>query len=229
MTASLPPLLPGATADLARFAAGLSFDDIPPEVVRHMKLCLLDGIGVCLHGATLPWTRLVQDMVIAEGGNGAVSIWGRGQRTSWSQAVLANSTAGHAFEMDDIHKDSVVHPNSLAAPVALGHAEARGGLPGRDVLTAMVAGYEVGTRVGNAATTRLFLNGFHPQGTSGVFVAAAAAGRILGLDAARMQHALGTAGSMGCGLMAAQEGAMVKRLHSGRAAQSGVYRCVTGQ
>jgi 2-methylcitrate dehydratase PrpD len=102
-------------------------------------------------------------------------------------------------------------------------AETLPGVTGRDVLTAIVAGYEVGTRVGNAATTALFLNGFHPQGVTGTFVAAATAGRLLGLDANAMLHALGIAGSMGAGLMAAQEGAMVKRLHAGRAGQSGIY------
>ena len=166
---------------------------------------------------------MVQDMVIAEGGNPVASLWGRGQRTSWSQAVLANSTAGHAFEMDDMHKESVLHPNSIAVPIALGFAEAQGGRSGAELLAAITAGYEVGTRAGNAATTRLFLNGFHPQGTSGVFVAAATAGRLHRLDAAGMQNALGIAGSMASGLMASQECAMVKCLHSGRAAQSGVY------
>jgi 2-methylcitrate dehydratase PrpD len=87
----------------------------------------------------------------------------------------------------------------------------------------MVAGYEIGTRVGNAATMSLFLRGFHPQGTSGAFVAAATAGRMLGLDPTQMQHTLGIVGSQAGGLMAAQEGAMVKRFHCGRAAQSGVY------
>lgn len=223
MTTSEPSLQANATRDLAAFAAGLNFEDIPDAAVQHAKLCLLDGIGVCLHGAALPWTGMVQDMVIAEGGNAQASIWARGQKTSWSQAVLANSTAGHAFEMDDIHMDSVMHPNSITVPIALGYAEMHGGLCGRDVLTAMIAGYEVGTRVGNAATTQLFLNGFHPQGTTGTFAAGATAGRLLGLDAGRMQHALGTAGSMAAGLMAAQEGAMVKRLHCGRAAQGGVH------
>ncbi|MDX1487601.1 MAG: MmgE/PrpD family protein, partial [Acidiferrobacterales bacterium] len=94
---------------------------------------------------------------------------------------------------------------------------------GRNMITAMVAGYEVGTRVGSAATTSLFMRGFHPQGTSGTFVAVATAGRILDLSATQMQHAFGIAGSQAAGLMAAQEGAMVKRFHSGRAAQSGVY------
>jgi len=92
-----------------------------------------------------------------------------------------------------------------------------------------VAGYEVGTRVGNAATMSLFFRGFHPQGTSGVFVAAASAGRAVGLDAVQMQHALGICGSQAGGLMAAQEGAMVKRFHSGRAAQSGVYSASLAQ
>jgi 2-methylcitrate dehydratase PrpD len=124
--------------------------------------------------------------------------------------------------MDDIHKESIVHPNSLAVPVALALAEADPALSGRDIVTALALGYEVGLRIGNAATTALFLNGFHPQGTTGAFVAAATAGRLLRLDAAQMQHALGIAGSMGAGLMAAQEGAMVKRLHAGRAAQSGL-------
>ena len=97
MTASAPGLLANATRDLAAFAAGLRFENIPDMAIRHAKLCLLDGISVCLHGAALPWTGMVQDMVIAEGGNAQASIWGRGEKTSWSQAVLANSTAGHAF------------------------------------------------------------------------------------------------------------------------------------
>ena len=150
------------------------------------------------------------------------SIWQRPPATSIAQAVLVNSTAGHAFELDDIHKESIVHPGSLATPVALAYAEAAGGASGRDVITGMIAGYEVGTRVGNAATMSLFLRGFHPQGTSGAFVAAATAGRMVNLDAAQMQHALGIVGSQAGGLMAAQEGAMVKRFHCGRAAQSGV-------
>ena len=91
------------------------------------------------------------------------------------------------------------------------------------MLTGMVAGYEIGTRVGNAATMDLFFRGFHPQGASGVFVAAASAARMMNLDPEQTLHALGIVGSQAGGLMAAQEGAMVKRFHSGRAAQSGVY------
>lgn len=223
MSSSKPPLLPDATRDLARFAAQLRYEDIPADVVARMKTSLLDSLGCCLYGVTLPWTQAVQAMVEGEQAAPVASLFGSGRKTSVAGAVLANGTAGHAFELDDIHKESIVHPGSIAVPVALAYAERDGNWSGRDLITAMVAGYEIGTRVGNAATMNLFYRGFHPQGTSGAFVAAASAGRSLSLDGARMQHALGIAGSQAGGLMAAQEGAMVKRLHCGRAAQSGVY------
>ena len=222
MSSSHPSLLPHATRELANFAAKTAFADIPSEVIERIKLSLIDGLGVCLHGATLPWTQKVCEQVREEGGKPLASIWGSGHRTSPTNAVLVNSTAGHAFEMDDIHKESIVHPNSLAVPVALALAEADPSVTGRDTATALAVGYEVGLRIGNAATMSLFLNGFHPQGTSGAFVAAATAGKLLRLDAEQFQNALGIAGSMAAGLMAAQEGAMVKRLHAGRAAQGGL-------
>ena len=223
MSSTEAPLLANATRDLAAFASKLKFSDIPAEAIERIKYCALDSIGCCLFGVTLPWTRHVQAMVQEEGAKPMASIYGGGGKTTVAHAVLVNSTAGHAFELDDIHKESIVHPGSLATPVAIAFAEAAGGAPGGDIITGMIAGYEVGTRVGNAATMSLFLRGFHPQGTSGAFVAAATAGRMLNLDAVQMQHTLGIVGSQAGGLMAAQEGAMVKRFHCGRAAQSGVY------
>ncbi|HEV7821662.1 MAG TPA: MmgE/PrpD family protein, partial [Burkholderiales bacterium] len=218
MSSTEAPLLANATRDLAAFASKLKFSDIPAEAIERIKYCALDSIGCCLFGVTLPWTRHVQAMVQEEGAKPVASIYGGGGKTTVAHAVLVNSTAGHAFELDDIHKESIVHPGSLATPVAFAFAEAASGAPGRDVITGMIAGYEVGTRVGNAATMSLFLRGFHPQGTSGAFVAAATAGRMLNLDPAQMQHTLGIVGSQAGGLMAAQEGAMVKRFHCGRAA-----------
>jgi 2-methylcitrate dehydratase PrpD len=222
MSAAQPPLLEHATRDLARFGAGLAYDDLPREVVERIKLCVLDSIGCTLFGATLPWTRKVADFAMSEAARPIASIAGLGQKTSVSLAALVNGTAGHAFELDDIHKESIVHMGSLATPVAFAFAEARGA-SARDVIAAMTAGYEIGARVGNAATMSLFFRGFHPQGTSGAFAAAATAAHMLQLDPNRFQHALGIVGSQAGGLMAAQEGAMVKRFHSGRAAQSGVY------
>lgn len=229
MSSNTPSLLEHATRTLAEFAAGVQFEDLPPEVVARMKTSMLDSIGCCLFGVTLPWTQHVQAMVEAEGARPVASLFGSGRKTSVAGAVLVNGTAGHAFELDDIHKESIVHAGSIAVPVVLALAEQRGGASGREVLTAMATGYEIGTRVGNAATMSLFFRGFHPQGSSGVFVAAASAARMLALDAGRMQHALGIVGSQAGGLMAAQEGAMVKRFHSGRAAQSGVYSALLAE
>ncbi len=223
MSEKKTPLLADATRDLARFGAALRYEHIPAEAVARIKSSVLDSLGCCLFGATLPWTRKVAQLADLEGAKPVASFIGMGRKSSVSLACLVNGTGGHAFELDDIHKESIVHPGSIATPVALALAEERGGASGREVITAMVAGYEVGTRVGNAATMSLFFRGFHPQGTSGAFVAASTAGRMLGLDAMRFQHALGIVGSQAGGLMAAQEGAMVKRFHSGRAAQSGVY------
>jgi 2-methylcitrate dehydratase PrpD len=223
MSSNKPPLLADATRDLARFGAALRYEDIPAEAVARIKLSLLDSLGCCLFGATLPWTRKVAELADAEGAKPVATLIGLGRKTSPALAALVNGTSGHAFELDDIHKESIVHAGSIATPVALGLAESKGKVSGRDLLTAMVAGYEIGHRVGNAATMSLFFRGFHPQGTSGTFLAAATSARMLNLNATQFQHALGMAGSQAGGLMAAQEGAMVKRFHSGRAAQSGVY------
>ncbi|QIL73798.1 MmgE/PrpD family protein (plasmid) [Diaphorobacter sp. HDW4B] len=224
------PLLEGATATLAAFAADMRFDDLSAAAVARLKTSLLDSIGCCLYGMTLPWTQQVQAMVEAEQATPVSALFGTGRATSAAGAVLVNGTAGHAFELDDIHKESILHPGSIALPVAAALAQARGSAcSGKQFLTALACGYELGIRVGNAATMNLFFRGFHPQGTSGVFVATATAGWMLGLDARQMQHALGIAGSQAGGLMAAQEGAMVKRLHAGRAAQSGVYAAQLAQ
>ncbi len=229
MEAHTPSLLPGATKTLAEFASNIHYQDIPREVIERMKTSFLDSVGCCLFGATLPWTQRVQAMIEEEGARPVASIFGSGQKTSVAGAVLVNATAGHAFELDDIHKESIVHAGSIATPVVVALAEQAGGASGKTLLTAMTTGYEIGTRVGNAATMGLFFRGFHPQGASGVFVAAASAARMLNLSASRMQHALGIVGSQAGGLMAAQEGAMVKRFHSGRAAQSGVYSAYLAQ
>lgn len=211
-----------ATQVLAEFASGLRYEAVPAAVINQMKTSLIDSIGCCLYGISLPWTRHVLAMVREDGCGPAAAVFGAGLHTSAGNAALVNATAGHAFELDDIHKESIVHPGSLALPAIAAVAGRAGQRSGRDWLAALVAGYEIGTRVGNAATMQLFFRGFHPQGTSGCFVAAAAAARMLALDANQTLHAYGIAGSQAAGLMAAQEGAMVKRLHAGRAAQGGV-------
>lgn len=211
-----------ATRQLGAFATALRYEDLPPDVVARLKACVLDALGCCLYGVTLPWTRMLIDLVLAEGGNPVARVIGTSLRTGASQAVLVGATAGHGFEMDDIHAAAHLHCGSLALPVALAIADRQDGVDGRKLIAALAAGYEVGLRVGLAATGKLFMRGHHFQGACGPFVAAATAINLLGLSPEAARHALGIAGSFGAGLMAAQEGAMSKRLHCGRAAQAGI-------
>jgi 2-methylcitrate dehydratase PrpD len=214
----------GATAAQAAFAAGLRFEQLPPEVVGHAKTCVLDTLGCCLFGSTQPAVRTLAQMVAAEEADGPAPLFGTRQRASPAMAALVNGTAAHSFQLDEIHIQATLHPGSAAVPAVLALAqsgEAR--VSGRDMITALVAGYETGLRTGIAARGSIFTRGYHNQGATGALVAAVSAGRLLGLDPFALQHALGIAGSQAAGLMAVQEGAMAKSFHCGRAAQSGVY------
>ncbi len=213
----------GATRRLAEFASALKFEDLPAAVVEKAKTCVLDTLGCCIFGATLPPVRKLATMLMEENCAQQSAAFGFPYRTSASHAALINGTSAHAFQLDEIHIEATLHPGSVAVPAVLALAEANGGMSGRELITALVAGYECGIRVGLAGKGGMFARGFHNQGTSGVFVAAAAAARLLRLDTVQVKHALGIAGSQGAGLMAVQEGAMTKGFHSGRAAQSGVY------
>ena len=210
------------TEILSEFSANLTFEDIPKKVLEHIKLLFLDGVGCCIHGNTLPWTKTLMEVVLNNTDIQECTIIGTGIKTPLLNATLINSTAGHGFESDDIHRESILHPNSIIIPVSINVSEKIKNVSGKHFLTAVVAGYEVATRVGSAAGTELLLRGFHPQGTHGTIASTVTAAKLMNLNKSQTLHAIGIAGSLGAGLMAAQEGAMVKRLHSGRAAEAGV-------
>ena len=214
---------PTATAALAAFASKLQFRDIPRDVVDKARLCLMDTLGCCVHGATLAPVVTLTNMVVAEGGERVAAIFGTAHRTSASQAALVNGTAAHAFQLDEVHTGATLHPGSVVVPAVFAIEARAGGVSGEELVAAMIAGYEVGIRVGQATQGGMFRRGYHNQGTTGAIAAAAAAARALALDATRTMHALGLAASQAAGLMAVQEGANAKAFHSGRAAQSGVY------
>ncbi len=212
----------GATKILSEFAANLTFENIPRKVLDYIKLLFLDGIGCCIHGNTLPWTKTLAEVILDKADKQECTVIGTEIKTSLLKAVLINSTAGHAFESDDIHRESILHPNSIIVPVAINVSEKVGNINGKKFLTSIIAGYEVATRIGSAAGTELLLRGFHPQGAHGTIAAAVTAAKLMDLNTNQIINTIGIAGSLGAGLMAAQEGAMVKRLHSGRAAEAGV-------
>ena len=212
-----------ATATLAAFASTLTFHDIPDAVIAKAKLCLLDTVGCCIYGSALAPVQKLLHMVLAEGARPVSTVLGTPHRIAPAQAALVNGTAAHAFQLDEVHAGATLHPGSVVIPAALALAEAAGGVSGADFLVAMLAGYEVGIRVGRATGGRMFKRGYHNQGTTGTIAAAVAAARILKLDANATMHAMGLAASQAAGLMAVQEGANAKAFHSGRASQSGVY------
>jgi aconitate decarboxylase len=211
----------GPTVALADFVTALRFDDLPETTVAHAKLSILDTLGCAVFGATLPWIEMLRRFVQSEGGAGQATLWGSAIKVARTQAALVNATAAHSFELDDIHMGGMIHPGALALSSSLAVGEPLG-IDGQELLTAFVAGCEVGARVGQAVGIQHFRAGYHPQGTVGVFAAGAAAARALRLNRQTGREAIGLAGTQAAGLMAAQEGSMAKRLHSGLAAQSGV-------
>lgn len=218
---SVEPVL-GATAQFGAWASGLRFEAIPKEVIEHAKLCLLDSLGCALYGSTQPWGRIAAQVAVELSGSGRATLWGHTETAGVADAALANGTATHGFEIDDIHVRALMHPGAVAIPAALALAETRG-KSGRQLLAAIVAGYEIGLRTGICAGIPHCMRGFHPTGTAGCPGAAAAAANILELTPEQSTHAIAIAATQAAGLYSAvRTGAMTKRMHAGRAAQSGV-------
>jgi len=207
-------------AEISGFVGTLRFEDLPAEVVERIKFSVLDTIGCGVHGSLTPWGGIIGDTAAATAGDGV--LWGRSDTADPANAAMANATMAHSFELDDLHMPSRSHPGGVTIPVAMALGQELGGIGGRHMIAAVAAGYEVTMRVGMAQGVSSFDRGWHPTGTAGCLGSAATAAHILGLDAAGVQHSLGIAGTMPCGLMAAQYGAMVKRLYAGHAAHAGL-------
>jgi aconitate decarboxylase len=217
------------TRGIADFVAGLRYEAIPAEVIERIKLLVLDSLGCAIFGAELPWSRILQQTLAKLDTSQGCTIWGTGQRLSAPHAALVNGTLVQSFELDDVHRVGVLHVGAVTLPGVLAIAEMRPELTGRDLLTACVAGYEIGPRVGMCMGPEHIGQGWHSGATVGVFSAAAGASAALRLSADQTVHALGMAGTQAAGLMAAQFGAMVKRMHAGRSAQSGLYGALLAQ
>ena len=222
----------GATQILARYALSLGYRQIPPEVISRAKACVLDTLAVALYGSTKPWSRSVVDFVRDLGLKGHSSIFAQNWKAQAPHAALANGTMAHAFELDNVRQPGGgVHAGATVLPAALAVAEEHKA-DGKAFLTALVAGCEVMFRIGVAAGNSLEKRGFHAPALCGTFGSVVAAGRLLGLSEREMVHALGIAGSYSGGLLEfsrCQEGAMIKRLHMGKAAEGGVTAALLTQ
>jgi 2-methylcitrate dehydratase PrpD len=213
------------TMDLAAWLAGFDRGALPPEIEKAVRLALLDTLGVGLHGQGEEWTGIARDWAFgatAPDEDDAATVWGdEGALLRTGDAAFVNGIAAHAFELDDFCQK--LHPGAVVIPAALAVAEAKKRNLGQ-LLTAIALGYETMIRMSMALDpNQARLRGWHLTGVCGPMGAAAAAGWLLWLDTQPMAWALGLAATQGSGLFAFNaDGAMSKRFHPGRAAQSGV-------
>ena len=217
------------TRGIADWVAGLRYEALPSEVIGRIKLLILDSLGCAVFGADLPWSRILIDTLTAVDTTAGCAVWGTGRRLSAPHAALVNGTLVQSFELDDVHRVGVMHVGAVTLPGVLAVAELQPAMSGRDLLVAAVAGYEIGPRVGLCMGPEHIGQGWHSGATLGVFSSAAGSASALRLPAEQVVHALGIAGTQSAGLMAAQFGAMVKRMHAGRSAQSGLYGALLAQ
>ncbi len=210
------------SAELATFACGLRYADIPMPVIRKTEDLLVDWFGSAVAGHGARPVESITRFALAMGPpTGLSEVILRRASSSPYLAAMANAAASHMAEQDDVHNGSVFHPATVVFPAALAVAQALGS-SGAQLLTAAVAGYEVGIRVGEFLG-RSHYKVFHTTGTAGTLAAAAAAGHLLGLDAQQMQHAFGSAGTQSAGLWEfLRTAADSKQLHTAHAAGAGL-------
>ena len=225
----LPAMQHGPTRQLAAFTAGLSAGTIDGFARRAATRHLIDTLGAMVAGAGQQATRTVQAALrAAQTGAGPVVMPGFEQGYDALNAAYVAGTSCHGLELDDGYRPGSVHPGAVVAPAALALGALRG-CSGAQLLTAIVAGYEATCRIAAASHPRARWRGFHNTGVAGVFGAAAAAGSLLGFDAAAMENAFGIAGSSAAGLFSFLAGGDVKRTHPGHAAREGLLAALLTQ
>src|SRR5437762_11546265 len=209
-----------ATSAIAEFIAKSRWEDCPAEAVDAARRAILDCLGVMLAGSVEPAARIVTDIARSEGGAPIATVVGTPLRTGAVWAALANGTAAHALDFDDTNFAMMGHPTApvLSAALAAGELALA---DGRVLVHAFLLGFEVETTLAEVLNPAHYEKGFHATGTLGAMGAAAAAARLLGLDATQTRTALAIAASQASGLKE-NFGTMTKPFHAGHAARSGV-------
>jgi 2-methylcitrate dehydratase PrpD len=207
--------------DIASFVSSTKYSQLPADVLTMARQSLLDWVGSAIRGSIEPPARMFADLAREEGGAPRATALPDGWKTSATWASQINAAASHTMEMDDLHPSAVFHPAApvMSAAVALGEAVDATGV---DLVEAVVVGYEVGVRAGEAAGGTHY-DLWHTTATCGTFGAAAAAAKLLKLDPPRIAQALGSAGTQAAGLWQfLEDGAMSKQLHPAHAAGAGI-------
>ncbi len=211
-----------SSATLASFAATLSYDQIPEPVVRRTEDLLLDWHGSALAGKGARPVESIERFALTMGPEkGACDVLISRRTTSPYFAAMVNAASSHFAEQDDVHNGSVFHPATVVFPAALAAAQDTGA-SGKEFLTAAVAGYEAGIRVGEFLG-RSHYTVFHTTGTAGTIAAAVATARLLQATPEQMLHAMGSAGTQAAGLWEfLRDAADSKQLHTAHASASGL-------
>ncbi len=206
---------------LAERVYSTTYESLPAETIDWAKIALLDYVGVTLAGSLETGPQLVERSFRNSGSSGQSLVFGRRRRTSASEAAVINGTSSHVLDFDDCSNTIGGHPSVsiLPALIALGEQQHASG---RDILVAYVAGYEVEARLGHAVNLHHYEKGWHPTATLGVFGCAAACAKLMGLNAAQTAYAIAIAASLASGIKA-NFGTMVKSLHVGHCARSGLF------
>ena len=217
--------IPAITRTAAEFAAGLSHDDLPPEVARRARLLVFDTLGIALRAR---WDAESTGSLIAAVNRlgmtgGAATAIGDPERYTAAGAALVNGALAHSLDFDDTHARGSIHASAPIVPAALAAAE-EAGASGARTIAAIVAGYEIQIRLSMAlGPSDHYERGFHPTATCGAFGAAAAVGNVMGLDAGQIESAFGICLSQAAGSMQfLADGAWTKRSHVGTAAMAGL-------
>lgn len=211
-----------SSRSLAEFVAQLRYEDLPEPVIRRTEELLLDWFGSALAGkGARPVESIARFARLMAGGSGRAQVLIHRERLSPYLAAMVNAAASHFIEQDDVHNASVFHPAAVVFPAVLAVAEDLG-CSGRDILTASVAGYEVGIRIGEFLG-RDHYRIFHTTGTVGTVAAAAAVASLLRLNTSQCLDALGSAGTQAAGLWEfLRDAADSKQLHTAHAAGAGL-------
>ena len=213
-----PP--PDVTRTLAHWLVSARPEDLPESVRREARRTVVNYVGCAVGGSRHPTLDIAAAALAPFGGPAQASVLGRTERTDVFTAALLNGMSSHVLDYDDTHLKSVIHPGGPVLSAALALAEYQP-VGGRELLHATVLGVEAECRIGNAVYPAHYDRGWHITGTAGVFGAAAAAGKMLGLSEHQMVWALGIAAAQPVGLRE-MFGTMTKSFHPGRAAQNGL-------
>ncbi len=214
-----------ATKALSEFSSGVSYEDLPDEVVDWAKYLCLDFAGVTLNGSTTRSAQAVVDVLKRAGREGPSAVIGTPYRALPEYAALANGTAYHSIELDDVNNEASLHPGVVVYPTAMAMADVAAPVDGKVFIAAVAVGYDIIVRLGRALKpAEHYGRGFHPTATCGAFGAAAVSARLMGLEGDPFVSALGIAGSQAAGSMEfLAQGAWTKRFHPGWAAHSGIW------